>query len=281
MDFYKGRIPIIDSDRDLNAGFLGEPGVIRNVATGMVPPDPNEPPLFGDPPSNMETIPESDWDAIYDEQEALQSSLEHMYLPQGIDGPAAFTNLDQNGFSDCWAFSTGHAIMFARLRDRLPHVRLNPSGIAVALNRLDGGWCGASAKYAKDNGCPVEGNGPDEYPLHKRVQLSQAALARAKNYRIAEDWYNVTREIWDQQFSRAQYATALLSNCPVPSDWNFMSHSVCGIRWVRIERGSWAPLINNSWKLWGWRGLGVIRGSNHRYAVPNNSVGVRVANVAA
>lgn len=278
MDFFRGKIPIIDSDRDLNSGFLGEPGVIRG---GMVPPDPNEPPVFGDPPASLQTIAESDWDAIYDEQERLQSSLEHMFLPQGLDGPAAFVNLDQNGFGDCWAFSTGHAIMMTRVRDKLPLVRLNPSGIAMALNRLDGGWCGASAKWAKDNGCPVEGNGPDEYPLHRRAQLSQATLARAKQYRIAEDWYNVSRDIWDQSFSRAQFATCGLSNIPVPSDWNFMAHSVLTLRWVRIERGSWAPLILNSWKGWGWRGLGVIRGSNSRYTVPNNSVGVRTSAVSA
>lgn len=278
MDFYRGRIPIIDSERDLSAGFLGEPGVIRS---GYIPPAADEPPLFGDPPSDMPVFDPSEWDGIYDEQEAQQSSLEHLFLPNGIDGPAAFTNLDQNGYGDCWAYSTAHALMLARLRDKLPPVRLSPSGVAVALGRLDGGWCGLSAKYIRDNGCPVAGTGPDEYPEHSRAKLTAAALERAKKYRIAEDWYTVSREVWDQSFARAQFATCGLSNTPVPSDWNFMGHSVCTLRWVRLERGSWAPLILNSWKGWGWRGLGVIRGTGHRYAVPNNAVGVRAPSATA
>ena len=275
LDVYKGRIPIVESARDLNAAFLGEPGVIRG---GMVPPDPTEPPVFGDPPSDMKTLDPSDWDAVYDEQEALQSSLEHLFLPKGIDGPAAFVNLDQNGFGDCWLFSVAHALMLARLRDRLPHVRLNPSSAAVQLGRLDGGWCGLGAKWATENGFTVEGTGPDEYPPHRRVRPSAAALARARNYAAAETWYNAAREAWDQKLSRVQLATTGLTNCPTPSDFNWMSHSVCMVRWVRIERGSWGPLILNSWKGWGWRGLGVIRGTD---AVANNAVGVRAPSASA
>jgi hypothetical protein len=38
-----------------------------------------------------------------------------------------------------------------------------------------------------------------------------------------------------------------------------MAHSMCQIRWVRTEANSWWPLIINSWKGWGYYGLGVLR----------------------
>jgi len=47
---------------------------------------------------------------------------------------------------------------------------------------------------------------------------------------------------------------------------------VCQVRWVRIERGSWGPLILNSWKGWGRHGLAVLRG---RQAVADGAIAIR------
>jgi hypothetical protein len=268
MDFYHGSIPILDAD--------AAPAELRpeGVGYGYVPRDFNEypPDVFGAPPSEMELIPESEWDARYDEQEATESSLEHIFLR---GGRPAFVNLDQMTDGHCWSYSTCHAWMLAHLRDYGWTPRLNPHFIASYLSRWNGGWCGASAKVLSEVGCAVEGSNPDQWP----VQLNDARRARRPEVLAAagankthEEWRDLTRNIWDQSMNRRQLATCGFVNVPAPSDFDRWRHSVCQVRWVRIERGSWGPLILNSWANWGRFGLAVLRGSQ---ATANGAVAVR------
>ncbi len=244
MDFYKSDIPILDTE-GAATDFSHPPG----EAFGLVPRDyaTDPEPMFA-PPADMKLIPESEWDARYDEQEATESSLEHLYLR---GGKPAFVNLDQNGHGYCWAYSTGHAIMLDRLKQNLPLVRLNPHATAAIIKggRDEGGWCGLSAKWARETGYAEEGTAPGQWPLHARnlkydTPELRAAMATMK---VEEEWTDMTRQVYDQNLTRAQCATCGFNNIPGPRDYNFWSHSVCGIRWVRIERGSWGILTLNSW----------------------------------
>lgn len=266
--FYKGTIPIIDDTTD--EAFFRPAG----VGFGAVPRDFEEAPehCYGSSPSEMSLYPESEWDALYDEEEATKSSLEHLYLPE--PNKPRFVNLDQNGFGDCWAYSTGHAIMFDRLKQNLPLVRLNPGATAVLTGRLDGGWCGLSLKFSREVGYAEEGTGPGQWPLYYRGRDRDTPELRASmaRYKVTEDWYDLTKQVWDQKLARRQVATCLFNNLPTPGDFNWWGHSVLQIRWVRIERGSWGPLIFNSWKGWGRHGLAVLQGSK---ATCNNAVSVR------
>ena len=157
MDFYKGTIPIIETDQP-ETELLRPPG----ATFGLIPRDYSRDPesMFA-PPSEMQIIPQSEWDARYDEQEDQQSSLEHIYL-SGPNGGPAFVNLDQNGDGYCWAYSTGQSIMLDRLRRNLPMVRLNPHATAAIIKRgaNQGGWCGQSAQFGSEHGYAVEGNRP-------------------------------------------------------------------------------------------------------------------------
>ena len=92
-------------------------------------------------------------------------------------------------------------------------------------------------------------------------------------YVVQEEWTDMTRQVYDQNLTMAQVATCGFNNIPGPRDYNWWSHSVCGIRWVRIERNSWGQLILNSWKGWGRYGLGVIRGSK---AVCDGGLAIRL-----
>lgn len=265
MDFYKSTIPIIDDAGPQFADMLFP----KDVSFGCIPRDYTVQPAntFGAMPSSMTLIPESEYDARFDEQEEQQSSLEHLYLR---GGKPAFVNLDQNGLPDCWTFSVAHAIMMNALRRGSPVPRLNPHAIAVILNQLNGGWCGLSAKFARENGCPVDGNGPGEWPGHSRSrQYDTPALraAMAMN-KITEDFIDLTRNVYEQNLTKRQHATALFSNQPCPSDRMWWGHSTCDIRYVRIERGAWGVLTFNSWLNWGRHGLAVIRGSQ---AIPDGS----------
>lgn len=259
-EFYKSTIPIIDADGP--ATNLSHPS---GVQYGLVPRDYSQypEPMFA-PPSEMQLIPESEWDARFDEQEEQQSSLEHIYL-SGPNGEPAFINLDQDGDGYCWVYSTGHSIMIDRLRRNLPLVRLNPHSVAAIIKngRNEGGWCGLSAEFGETRGYAVEGTGPGQWPLHSRDLRYNTPELRTEmaKYRIDESWIDMTRQVYDRNLTMQQCATCGFNNIPGPRDYNWWGHSVCGLRWVRIERGSWGQLILNSWKNWGRYGLAVLRGS--------------------
>lgn len=267
VDFYKKTVPIIDDDDDSFA--VPPPG----AGMGLVPRNYSlSPREMFDPPSQMTIIPESEWDARYDEQEERASSLEHIYL-SGPNGGLAFVNLDQDGHSFCWAYSTGHAVMILRLRDNQPLVRLNPHAVAAIIKagRDEGGWCGLSAKFLREAGIPSE----DFWPVHSRDLRNDtpAMRANAALHKVTEDWVDLTRPVHGQNLVTPAIATCGFMNIPVAQDFNWWSHSVCGIRWVRIESGNWGPLVLNSWKGWGRHGLAVLRGSK---GICNGAVALRV-----
>lgn len=263
-DFYKGQIPIIDVDNDAGKAFVNPAG----VGSGLTPRDFGEfPPDFALDPSAITPIPRSDWDAYYDEQEEQESSLEHLFLR---GGKPAFVNLDQDGDGDCWAYSTGHSMMFDWLRQGVnPIPRVNPHFIATYLRRFNGGWCGASMKVATNVGCCLEGNGSTEWPKwsHDTRLLTPERIAAAGSFKVNENIYDLSKQVYDQTMRPVLIATMGLTNTPTPTDYNEMSHSMCQIRWVRTEAGSWWPLIINSWKGWGHFGLGVLRGMDADGAV--------------
>jgi hypothetical protein len=269
-EFYKN-IPIIDTEAPDNDVLFP-----AGMTFGLVPRDySQEPEALFSPPSDMQLIPESEWDARFDEQERLQSSLEHIYL-SGPNGTPAFVNLDQNGDGYCWAYSTGQSIMLDRLRRNIPMVRLNPHSVAAIIKkgRNEGGWCGLSAKFAREIGYALEGNQAGQWPLHSRDLRNDTPELRLQmaKYKIDEDFVDLTRQVYDQNLTTAQVATCGFLNIPGPGDYNWWGHSVCRVRWVRIERGSWGQLILNSWKGWGRHGLGVLRGSK---AICNGALAVR------
>lgn len=268
MDFYKSDIPVVDLDGPVDNDVLNPAG----VGKGYVPRDYSEfPESFMASAAEMDTYDPSEWDALYDEQEEKKSSLEHIYLRGGVP---AFTNLDQGKEGDCWAYSTAHAKMLADLRDFGYTPRLNPHFIAAYLRRYDGGWCGASAKVFADVGCCVVGSNPGEWPKwsHNTSAINSTHLDEAAKNKTTEEWRDLTRQVWDQSMTSRQLATCGFMNVPCPSDFNWWGHSVCQVRWVRIEKGSWGPLILNSWLNWGRHGLAVLRGSK---AVANGAVGIR------
>lgn len=277
MDFYKGAIPILDADKDGHDMFHP-----AGQMKGLVPRDYSiDPPSMFAQPDQMKVIDPTEWDARYDASEEAKDSLEHIYLG-GPNGEPRFENLDQNGQGFCWAYSTGHSIMLDRLVQGLPIVRLNPHAAALIIKngRDEGGWCGLSAKWARENGYAVEGTGAGQWPLHAMSMKYDTPALRQQmaKFKILEDWVDLTRQVYDQNLTSKQLATCGFNNIPCPSDFNWWSHSVCQVRWVRIERGSWGPLILNSWKGWGRHGLAVLRGSQ---AIANGAVATRVTSTTA
>lgn len=236
--------------------------------------DPEE--MFA-PPSEMKLIPRSEWDARIDEQEKLQSSLEHIRL-SALDGQP-IPSLDQNGQGFCWAYSPGSSILLGRARDNQPYVRVSPHAVACKIKgfRDEGGWCGLSAKFARETGYPSEEFWPQK--SMSRANDNEKTWENAKLHRITEDWVDLTRQVYDQNLTFDQLATCLLMNIPCPVDFNWWSHSVCALRLVRIEAGSYGIKIWNSWgDQWSDRGMGILQGSR---AIPNGAIANRVTTASA
>lgn len=256
-------------DDSTPAGVTHDPQFSRGAVPRDFSVDP--PAMFADP-SGIQVIPRSEWDARIDEQEAQQSSLEHVYLRAG------WPNLDQNGQGFCWAYSVGHTLMVARARDNQPYVRLSPHGVACKIKgfRDEGGWCGLSAKFARETGYPSEGVWPQQ--SMSRSNDNAATWADAAKHKITEDWVDLARPVYDQNLTFDQVATQLLLNNPCAVDFNWWSHSVCAVRLVRVEAGSYGLLILNSWLNWGRRGLAVLSGSK---CLPDGAVCTRSATVSS
>lgn len=253
-DFYKGKIPIVR--RSLDEGWVrGTPAV--PPAAGAVPRDYSVQPVeMRDSPSELKLYDESEYDALYDKGEEAGDSLEHLFLR---GGKPAFEFLDQNGFPDCWTHSVGHAIMIDALKQNLPVPRLNAVAAATMLGRTRGGWCGLGMQFAREQGFPVAGTGPGEWPYQSRRGEDTPELrANMRRHRALEDWYDMGQSVHNQHLTRRQVATCLFNNLPVPSDYNRFAHSMLSIRYVRIERGHYGLLTLNSWKDFGYHGLCVL-----------------------
>lgn len=233
---------------------------------GLIPRDyATYPAEMFDPPSDMELIPRSEWSDRIKEKEQQKSRLSDIR-----QGPS----LDQNGQGYCWAYSTTSCVMLLRARGNQPYVRLSAHGVACIIKsfRNEGGWCGLSAKFHREKGCPST-----EFWKEKSMSRSNdkpETWENAAKHKVTEDWVDLTRNVYDQNLTLDQVATCLLNNIPCAVDFNWWSHSVCAMDLVEVESGSYGIRIWNSWgDGWEDRGTGILRGSK---AIPNGAVALRV-----
>lgn len=256
-DLYLGKIPIITGS--LNQGFLrGEPDP-ADIATGCVPRDYDVDPVeLRDSPDAIRLYTDAECEAVYAEQQATQSSLLHQYLGDVNDPTIAFAHLDQNGQGYCWAYSTAQAIMLDRMKRNLPPVRLSAHAVACKIKnfRDEGGWCGLSAKFAREKGYPTVDVWPEK--SMRRQYDTAETWQNAALHRVDEDWYDLGKKEWDQTLSKKQIKTLGLSNTPMMLDYNRYAHSMCGVCVVQFEPGAWGPVVLNSWQGFGYHGLAVL-----------------------
>lgn len=263
LELWNG-IPVITSPRQLDAAFVAQDSPDNEMRRGY-DPDSYVPDMHASP-TDMPLTPASEDDARFEEQEATESSLHHLHVRSGQ--PC----LDQNGQGFCWAYSTAQSIMLSRLRMNQPYVRLSAHAVACKIKnfRDEGGWCGLSGKFASEGGYPsVEFW--KEKSMSRQYDTAET-WANAKLHAVTENWYDLTKAVYDQEMSQRQFVTQLFLNNPCPADWNALSHSMCAVRRVRIEKGRWGTMILNSWKGWGFHGLAIMAGP---LEWPNNAICTR------
>lgn len=270
MALYLNKIPICR--RSLNEGFLGNPEPVRD---GAIERDFDIDPVeMNDSPDAIVPLSEADAIAAQQEQEKNESSLFHMYMRS-----ADKWLLDQNGHGYCWAYSTGDAFMFDRLKQNLPFIKINPHATAaIIMKGADrGGWCGLSMKWAREHGYAVEGTGPGEWPLHSRSLKHDTPELRTAMalHKADESWFDLGRREYDQVLAKRQLWTMTAQNNPCPADWMRHSHSM-DLVWMAYIDGRLHPVVHNSWKNWGYMGFGVLYDQ-----WPNNAVCLRASTSSA
>lgn len=268
---------------------------------GLVPRDYSiYPAAMFDPPDQMPLIPQGEWAERIREKTAKKSWLRDI-RDTGMAGQQ-IPSLDQNGQGYCWAYSTTSAVMLLRALMNLPYVRLSAHAIACKIKgfRDEGGWCGLSAKYHREVGCPSVAFWPEK--SMSRAHDKPETWDNAKLHKVTEEWVDLSSSVYDQNLTWAQNVSCLLSNIPCANDFNHWSHSVCSCFLVngndhrdttRAESGKlmtgievarfWgldnpvtAGIGNGIWNSWtdGWGddGMGVLTGNK---AIPNGAVALR------
>lgn len=211
-----------------------------------------------DPPSDMHLLSDDEAAGIIDTQDIAQTTLWHV-RERGANGQR-IPALDQNGQGYCWAYSTTACVMLLRAASNQPYVRLSAHAIGCMVKgfRDEGGWCGLSAKFHRERGCPSVQYWPEK--SMSRGNDKPETWANAAQHKVTEEWVDLARSVYDQNLTKQQIRTCLLTGTPCALDYGEWSHSIAGIRWRRVEAGSEAPEILNSWTDgWGTNGTGIIR----------------------
>ena len=218
------------------------------------------------PPNEMEVVPLSDWDGIIERLDKNKAWLD--------DIGHEIETLDQGPNGYCWGHSITHAAMFSRAVAGLKYIPLSAYSICATIKKgaNEGGWCGLAGNFLREKGCVPQSKWP-QGDRNYRNYTSQDVWDLAARYKIDADWADLTLAPYDQNLPLGHVASCLFRGEPVAVDFNWWAHSVCAVRIVRIEAGSYALKIKNSWsKSWGENGYGLLRGSQ---SVPNGAVAIR------
>lgn len=230
------------------------------------------PPEMFDPPSDLQAFTTDELAERLKEMEASKTTIRAIIDRNNIPPK------DQNGNGYCWAYSTVGCVQAVRALMGLPYVDLSAHAVAAIIKRGrdEGGWCGLSAKWVRENGVPPA----SMWRTHSR-DLSQdtpALRAEAAKYKTTEEWVDLTRNVYDQNLTLLQCYTCYALRVPCAVDFNHWSHSVMGVGYVVVEAGSLGHVIRNSWGQWGENGYAVLRGGK---APPNGAVAYRRVIVTA
>jgi len=140
-----------------------------------------------------------------------------------------------------------------------------------------GGWCVLSAQFIRETGIPAQSFWPQGSA--KLSYDTPEMRANAALHKVTEDWVDLTKDVYDQNLTFDQVASCLLTNIPVALDYNWWSHSICGIRLVRIAANEYGIKILNSWgDNWEDKGMAILQG---RRSIPDGAVAFRTTIAAA
>jgi hypothetical protein len=210
-------------------------------------------------PFDLQTIPESEWQARLDAQVAAKAQLSNV-RDTGMFG-GRIPARDQNGKGYCWAHSGVSAHLIARAKMNEPYADLSAYGVACPIKHFQdqGGWGSEGIEFQAEKGCPTSEVWPQQ--SMSRGNDNPNTWANAALHKFV-DWRDL-----DPGQMRQQLVTCLLLGFPVVSDFDWWSHSVCTIDLVSLN-----PFRTRIWNSWGdsWSegGTGILEG---RKAIPSSA----------
>jgi hypothetical protein len=214
-------------------------------------------------PFDLPLIPESEWQARLDAQVAEHAQLSDI-RNRGMGG-SPIPSRDQDGKGYCWAHSGVSAHLLVRALVNEPYADLSAYAVACMIKdfRDEGGWGSEGVEFQGTKGVPTSEFWP------------QQSMSRSNDN--PKTWENAARHKYVEWMdgapqNKAQLVTALLSNCPCVCDYNWWSHSVCGMDLVGLS-----PFRIRIWNSWGdsWseNGTGILEASK---AIPDGLLVARV-----
>lgn len=274
---------------------------------GLKPRDFDKQPLYSGhlTPPNFPLVNMNDVPKMIEEKDNSKSWLSDLRKIMGENG-GKIPSRDQNGRGYCWQHSGVSALILVRARENLTYADLSAYGPACVIKnfRDEGGWGAQGVDFLCSRGCPTSKTWPQQGT--SRSYDNDATWAEAANYKVVEGFWDLDQAQYDRNLTWQQVVTCLLFNIPVVCDFNWWSHSVCGIKLVngasrksttRVETGKLADLktfekiwglndpvlagialqIWNSWgDSWSDQGEGVLSGSR---SIPNGSVAPRTSTI--
>lgn len=229
-------------------------------------------PMMFASPTEIPTIPESEWIPRIRERKKYKTGLRDLFKAGKVG-----TVKDQNGQGYCWAYSVTRTAEYVRAAMGLDYNPLSAHSVACKIKnfRDEGAWCGLSAQFIRASGIVPETLWPAK--SMNRAYDTPANWAEAEKYRILEDFVDLTKPVYDQNLTFGQVVSCLLQNIPCAVDFNWWGHSVCAVDVDEVS-GEVALDIDNSWTpSWGDHGTARLTGSR-KY--PNGAVATRVLNPA-
>jgi hypothetical protein len=224
-------------------------------------------------PTEMDLIPDSEWEDRIKEQDRLRTSLAH--IRQKMANGSKAPSLNQGPVGYCWSHSVTHAAMLARGVAMQEYVPLSAYSIAAEIKkgRDEGGWCGLAWEFLKNKGVNSQKMWAQGRRDYQTLIQKPEVIAERKKYRSLEDWVDIARPVYSKQLTWKQLISCLLRGDPCALDFNWWGHSVAGLQAVIVEPGSIGVKIWNSWgDEWGEDGEAVLRGSK---AVPDGAIAIR------
>jgi len=244
----------------------------------------------------------SEWAARLADKVAAKSLTSDARLRGNAGQP--IPSRDQNGKGYCWAHSSTSAALLIKAMQGGAYVDLSAYAIACMIKNFQdqGGWGAQSLDFFMQKGCPSSQFWPQQSMSRSNDNANTWADA-AKN-KIAEGWVDLAVPQYNRKFSWQQVGTLCLCNVPIVTDFNWWSHSVCGMDLVaqssddfrdedtgkmmsQYDRAELDRIMEDVgygdvafglriWNSWGdsWsdRGMGVLTGSKAR---PDGAVSPR------